>query len=155
METHYGFASEHETAIQLTKVIFSRENEEYAKFHSAANRKQLAKEGKALPDGSYPIEDESDLKPAISLAQSGHGDAGAAKALIKRRAKALDKANLIPEDWASIDEALLHIPPQAVKQMELILDMVARADREVDKAQPALAALLGRPNPDQIPAPTS
>jgi hypothetical protein len=137
-----------EIATQLTRVIFTREDQEYAKAHSAANRKQLASEGKALPDGSYPIEDASDLGPAISLAQSGHGNVAAAKALIKRRAKALGKANMLPEDWASVDE-MLHLPPQAVKQMEAILNMIVRADQEVDRAQPALAALLGRPNPDQ------
>lgn len=73
--------------------------EEYAKKHSAENRRKLAKENKALPDGSYPIEDASDLGPAISLANSGHGDVGAAKTLIKRRASELGKSDLIPASW--------------------------------------------------------
>jgi hypothetical protein len=86
------------------KVAFGRENEEYAKFHSEEKRRQLAKEGKALPNLSYPIEDESDLGPAIKLAQSGHGDVGAAKQLIKKRAKALGKDDMVPSSWGNGSE---------------------------------------------------
>lgn len=56
-------------------------------------RKRLAAEGKALPDGSYPIENEEDLHNAAHLAESGHGDVEAAKRLIARRAKELGVAN--------------------------------------------------------------
>lgn len=80
--------------------FFKAEDDEYAKFHSAENRRKLAKEGKALPDGTYPIEDESDLTPAIALANSGHGDASAAKKLIKKRAAELGKTDLIPYSWS-------------------------------------------------------
>ena len=60
---------------------------------SAARRKELASEGKALEDGSYPIENESDLHNAAILARSGHGDVAAAKRLIARRAKELGVSN--------------------------------------------------------------
>jgi hypothetical protein len=60
---------------------------------SAARRKELASEGKALSDGSYPIENEEDLHNAAILARSGHGDVAAAKRLIARRAKELGVAN--------------------------------------------------------------
>jgi hypothetical protein len=63
------------------------------KFHSAKNRRALAAQGKALPNESYPIEDTEDLKNAATLAQSGHGDVGAAKRLIARRARELGAAN--------------------------------------------------------------
>lgn len=56
---------------------------------SASERRQSAKEGNALPDGSYPIPDVSHLKKAAILAASGHGNVSAAKALIRRRAKEL------------------------------------------------------------------
>ena len=49
----------------------------------------MAKEGKALSDGSYPIGDAEDLKNAATLAASGHGNVSAAKALIRKRAKEL------------------------------------------------------------------
>lgn len=63
------------------------------KFHSAKNRRALAAQGKALPNESYPIEDEDDLKNAATLARSGHGDVGAAKRLIARRSKQLGTQN--------------------------------------------------------------
>lgn len=67
------------------------------KFHSAKNRRSLAAQGKALPNNSYPIEDTEDLKNAATLARSGHGDVGAAKRLIARRAKQLGAKNPLAE----------------------------------------------------------
>lgn len=63
------------------------------KFHSASNRRKLAAEHNALPNESYPIADTTDLHNAAILARSGHGDVGAAKKLIARRAKELGVAN--------------------------------------------------------------
>lgn len=56
---------------------------------NTAGRKKLASKGHALPDGSYPIPDVSHLHAAAVLAASHHGNWQAAKALIRRRAKAL------------------------------------------------------------------
>lgn len=61
-----------------------------ARKFSAEDRKALAKKGFALPDGTYPVETVEDLKNAITLAQSGHGNVSGAKALIRKRAKALN-----------------------------------------------------------------
>lgn len=66
-----------------------RAAEEWARNIPDAKRKQLAKEGKALADGSYPIENEGDLRNAETLAKSGHGNVSAATALIKKRAREL------------------------------------------------------------------
>ena len=67
------------------------------KFHSAKNRRSLAAQGKALPNESYPIEDKEDLGNAATLARSGHGDVGAAKRLIARRARQLGVPNPLTE----------------------------------------------------------
>jgi hypothetical protein len=56
---------------------------------SAEERRQSAKAGNALPDGSYPIPDVKHLHSAAVLAASGHGNVTAAKALIRKRAKEL------------------------------------------------------------------
>jgi hypothetical protein len=56
---------------------------------TAAGRKKAAAAGHALPGGSYPIEDKKHLHSAAVLAASGHGDAAAAKALIRKRAREL------------------------------------------------------------------
>jgi hypothetical protein len=68
------------------------------KDFSDERRKKLAEEHKALPDGSFPIEDEHDLKNAIQ----GYGraaDKEKAKAHIIERAKALGETKLLPENW--------------------------------------------------------
>jgi hypothetical protein len=65
-------------------------------------RELLAKEGKALPDGSYPIRDEGDLKNAIQAIGRAK-DPAATKAHIIKRAKALGAAHVLPDDWEGSD----------------------------------------------------
>lgn len=68
--------------------------------YDAEARKRMAKDGTALPDGSFPIADEEDLRNAIQ-AIGRASDPAAAKAHIKKRARALGHAELIPEGWAA------------------------------------------------------
>lgn len=67
---------------------------------SQEERDQLAEEGKALPDGSFPIVTTADLKNAVS-AYGRASDKEKAKAHILRRAKALDALDQLPGDWVS------------------------------------------------------
>lgn len=65
---------------------------------SAEGRRKHAKKGQALPDGSFPITNASDLRKAIKLA--GHAKNPAkARAFIKRRAAALGLSDRIPDSW--------------------------------------------------------
>lgn len=65
---------------------------------SAEDRRLLAKQGKALPDGSFPIRNKADLKDAIGLA--GHAkNPAAARRHITRRAVALGARDMIPKTW--------------------------------------------------------
>jgi len=65
---------------------------------SDEKRKQLAAAGHALPDGSFPIENITDLHNAIqSVGRSGNY--AKAKAHIINRAKDLEATNILPEDW--------------------------------------------------------
>lgn len=66
--------------------------------YSEESRMEMAKRGTALPDGSYPIADEADLRNAIQ-AYGRAKDKEAAKAHIIKRAMALGKEDLIPENW--------------------------------------------------------
>ena len=71
---------------------------ELAKF-SEKDRKELARKGHALPDGSYPIRNVSDLKNAIQ-AYGRAKDKKEAKKHIIKRAKDLHRYyDLIPEEW--------------------------------------------------------
>lgn len=65
---------------------------------SDKQRQSLASQGIALPDGSYPIANKSDLQNAIQ-AFGRAKDKKKAKKHIIRRAKALGHSDLIPENW--------------------------------------------------------
>jgi hypothetical protein len=77
---------------QLDKLKMSNDKEVITSLYLSvpqAKRDRAKAAGHALPDGSYPIENEHDLHSAAVLAASGHGDVSAAKSLIRRRAKDL------------------------------------------------------------------
>ena len=65
---------------------------------SDESREELANSGLALPDGSYPIKSEGDLKNAIQ-AFGRAKDKEAAKRHIMKRAKALGLEKLVPSSW--------------------------------------------------------
>lgn len=67
---------------------------------SADQRKAAAKSGAAMSDGSYPIENKSDLSNAIRAIGRAKNPA-AVKAHIKTRAKALGATDMLPDDWKS------------------------------------------------------
>lgn len=73
------------------------------RMYDEETRMDMAKAGEALPDGSYPIKDEEDLKNAIQ-AFGRAKDKAAAKAHIMKRAADLDLEDLIPENWDSEKE---------------------------------------------------
>lgn len=66
---------------------------------STEERDKRAEDGTAMPDGSYPIANVDDLRNAIQAIGRAK-DPAAAKAHIKKRARALGHPELIPEDWA-------------------------------------------------------
>lgn len=66
--------------------------------HSAEKRRQLLKQGKALPnpDGPprFPIEDSSDLDSAIGLARTPQE-----RRFVMKRARAMNQLGKIPASW--------------------------------------------------------
>lgn len=67
---------------------------------SEERRMDLAKEGMAMSDGSYPIVSEADLRNAIQ-AFGRAKDKEAAKKHIMKRARALKLESLIPANWVA------------------------------------------------------
>lgn len=65
---------------------------------STESREKMAKSGSAMPGGGFPIPDVDALKRAIQSIGRAK-DPAAAKAHIKKRARALGREDLIPEDW--------------------------------------------------------
>ena len=113
-------------------------NAEYVKFveagiwkrdFTAADRKRLAGEGKALPDGSFPIANEEDLHNAIRAIGRASNPA-AAKKHIKARAAAMGMTDALPDDWKAVT-------PDTTK---------SNSEEEIEamyaKAAPQLKALL-------------
>jgi len=68
--------------------------------YSDDDREKMAEDGLALPDGSYPIKDEDDLRNAIQ-AFGRAKDKDKAKAHIMKRAADLSMEELIPEKWTA------------------------------------------------------
>lgn len=70
-------------------------NEKY----NADDRKRMAGNGQAMPDGSYPIADEEDLGNAIRAVGRGGADHDAIRRHVIKRAKALGLSERIPDNW--------------------------------------------------------
>jgi hypothetical protein len=111
---------------------------ELAKF-SDEERAKLAETGEALPDGSYPIRNEQDLKNAIhAYGRSTPKDRAKVRTHIRKRAKALGLAALVPEEWkaaASIEAAT------SVAQMRASITAALIASASAS-AEPAEMVLL-------------
>ena len=66
--------------------------------YTGAARRRMAQSGEAMPDGSFPIANRSDLMNAIrSIGRASNPEA--AKEHIKRRARALGAESMLPEEW--------------------------------------------------------
>lgn len=70
---------------------------------STEERKKLADEGKAMPDGSFPIANVEDLRNAIQAIGRAK-DPEAARRFIKKRARELGEEALIPEGWSLLEQ---------------------------------------------------
>lgn len=72
---------------------------ELGKDFSTQKRQKMAKSGSAMPDGSFPIENCTDVSNAVrAIGRTPESKRPAVKAHIKKRAKALGCTN-VPDDW--------------------------------------------------------
>jgi hypothetical protein len=75
---------------------------------SEEERMELAEEGKALPDGAYPIRNVEDLKNAIqAYGRSKPSERRMVRKHIIKRARQLKQSDLIPDEWSGADSAEL------------------------------------------------
>lgn len=66
--------------------------------YNSQERQRMASMGQAMPDGSFPIKNRTDLANAIqSVGRASNYER--AKAHIIRRARALGLVSMLPEDW--------------------------------------------------------
>ena len=86
-----------------SRVLPTEDYEDGFGYISREVRQKLAKEGKALPDGSYPITNIDSLKDSIQAYGRGKASKRAAiRRHIMKRARVLDRADLIPEKWKAM-----------------------------------------------------
>lgn len=86
-----------EEAIEALKSINFDDDVE-KKDYSTEERRQMASRGTAMPDGSFPIANRTDLANAIqSVGRASNYDA--ARRHIISRARALGAVDMLPEDW--------------------------------------------------------
>jgi hypothetical protein len=72
-------------------------------YISREKRQKLAKEGKALPDGSFPITNLDSLKDSIqAYGRAKPGNRAAVRRHISKMARKFDRPDLIPENWKSL-----------------------------------------------------
>ena len=72
-------------------------------YVSREKRQKLAKEGKALPDGSFPITNLDSLKDSIqAYGRAKPGNRAAVRRHISKMARKFDRPDLIPENWKSL-----------------------------------------------------
>ena len=72
-------------------------------YISREKRQKLAKEGKALPDGSFPITNLDSLKDSIqAYGRAKPGNRAAVRRHIAKMARKFDRPDLIPENWKSL-----------------------------------------------------
>ncbi len=122
VERHYG-----DLALQA---VYDAETEIYKRDVSVAERRSLASQGNALPDGSYPIANAGDLHNAAHLAATGHGNAEGAKKLIARRAKELGVANPLSDNSDSEKENL--------SVTDAVTAEVVKTDDAIKEAEPVI-----------------
>lgn len=77
-----------------------------------AEREVMASKGEAMSDGSFPIGNADELKVAVGLAKTA-----AQRLFAMQRARALDKASLIPDTWKS--DGSLKAPAPVVASVDL------------------------------------
>ena len=140
VEKHYDELAWQAVADEETEALKAADVELLEKDHrefSTSRRKDLAAQGNALPDGSYPIPDADALHRASVLARSGHGNVSGARALIARRAKELGVANPLSsgDTTAKVDD---------------VVDVVKEADPVVTK-DPAAKPKKGKKAGKKMP----
>lgn len=117
---------------------------------SAEKRRELARKGLAMKDGSFPIETKADLKNAIRLAGNAENPAAAKRHIIKR-ARALGAVSTLPDSWgvkeADVTRKTETTLPLANRDFRIELGRALLSDQAFakDMSVAAAKALAGDP----------
>ena len=126
-----------------SRVLPTEDYEDGFGYISREVRQKLAKEGKALPDGSYPITNIDSLKDSIQAYGRGKASKRAAiRRHIMKRARVLDRADLIPEKWKAMSSDEIAF---AVEGLRSRIPATTASAEEVDDLGKALAVETAEP----------
>lgn len=105
-EEAHGMSNENEATVadrdaRLSVVDEFLAADSFAAPPTTQERRDSAKKGHAMPDGSYPIETRADLEDAIHAVGRGNADHDAIRKHIIKQAKRLNADDAIPPDWNS------------------------------------------------------
>jgi hypothetical protein len=137
---YHALAIKAELLGQLTsksEEILSRAASQFG-YMNKETREKLAKEGKAMKDGSFPISDVEDLKDAIQA----HGrakDIEAAKKHIMKRARILKKSDLIPDEWSKPRSTASALAVASLREKTLVASALAEFAKFSDEERMKLA----------------
>ena len=96
-----------------------KKDEDMTKEYDSKERRVLARQGRALPDGSFPIVTVGDLRNAIQSVGRASNYSQARNHII-RRAEALNRTDLLPEEWKPKSaKKSLEIEKRAVSDIDL------------------------------------
>ena len=102
------------------------------------NRKKLAEEGKALPDGSYPIRNETDLRNAIqAYGRSKPTKRALVRRHIMKQARMMKKADIIPDEWKTaglIEDSVVDDIKARVTSAQAVVNEADTPKAQADKA---------------------
>jgi len=100
------------------------------KDFSEDKRKSLAKDKKALPDGSFPIENTADLRRAVhAYGRAAEDKKARVRRHITRRARDLKKPDMVPNDWS--ENALNDLALSKMDAQEVITASLAASANEI------------------------
>jgi hypothetical protein len=88
------------------------------KDYDSKERRMLARQGRALPDGSFPIVTVSDLRNAIQSVGRASNYSQARNHII-RRAEALSRIDLLPEEWKPKSKRASSVEKRDVSDIDL------------------------------------
>ena len=126
-----------------SRVLPTEDYEDGFGYISREVRQKLAKEGKALPDGSYPITNIDSLKDSIQAYGRGKASKRAAiRRHIMKRARVLDRADLIPEKWKAMSSEEISF---AVEGLRSRIPATTASAEDVDDLGKALAVETAEP----------
>jgi hypothetical protein len=136
-----------ELSAKFQTLTASAEEEDVFAYIPMVERQKLAKSGKAMPSGSFPIRNGEDLKNAIhAFGRAKSSERADIKRHIIKRARALGKSDLIPESWGSYSSKAVTASADELKAR------LAAAEDRLGKAQATEFAEAPMPMAPEIPS---